>query len=161
MQFGILLLMAALPIIELALLIKLGQVFGFWGSLALIFGTGIFGVALIWGQGLALLARVREVMTGQRSSGDLDIEGSIIFLAGFLLMLPGPLTDCMGLILLVPAVRYAIGRQIRRRIQIFTVHTSGPDPDGGAPSSGPIIEGEFERLDETNGGTRRSTNRRG
>ncbi|MFZ4808965.1 MAG: FxsA family protein [Hyphomicrobiaceae bacterium] len=161
MQFGILLLMAALPIIELALLIKLGQVLGFWGTLALIFGTGVLGVALIWGQGLALLARMREVMTGQRSSGDLDIEGSIIFLAGFLLMLPGPITDCLGLFLLIPAVRYAIGRQIRRRIQIFTVHASGPEPDTGQAPSGPIIEGEFERLDETNGGTRRSSNRRG
>lgn len=146
MQLGILLLLAALPILELALLIKFGQIFGFWATLALITFTGIAGTLVIQSQGLAMMERLRVMVTSRRASPDVDFEGLLTMLAGVLLVLPGPISDTLGLLLLVPPVRNAAGRWIRRHVQVFTV---SPAPSASEPPpGGPIIEGEFERLDE-------------
>lgn len=149
MQFGILLLLAAFPILELALLIKLGQWLGFWGTLLLIVGTGVAGILVIRAQGLAMIARLRELLTGDRTSPDIDFEGALLLFAGLLLVLPGPITDICGLVLVLPMVRNAIGRSLRRHVTIFTSRSpeaSSTRDETSAP--GPIIEGEFERLDE-------------
>jgi len=152
MQLGILLLLAAYPILELVLLIKLGQVIGLWLTLALIFGTAIAGGLVIQAQGLAIAARFREMLSGLGSGPNFDLAPSLVLLAGVLLILPGPMTDALGLILLVPPVRRWIASRVAPHVQVFRPsdfdaggRTDGPPPP---PGDGPIIEGEFERIDE-------------
>jgi len=154
MQFGILLLLTALPILELALLIKLGQMIGFWWTLALIFGTGLAGVAIIQMQGLAMLSRFRDMIDGRTTTAGFDFGSGLLMMAGTLLVLPGPLSDVVGLLLLLPPVRSLVARWVARRVTIYTETirtTSQPSaepPSSGGTNAGPIIDGEFERLDE-------------
>jgi UPF0716 protein FxsA len=152
MQLGILLLLAAFPILELVLLIKLGQAIGLWLTLALIFGTAIVGGLVIQAQGLAIAARVREMLAGLGTAPSFDLAPSLVLLAGVLLILPGPMTDLAGLVLLVPPVRRWIAARVMPHIRVVRPtdfeaggRTHDPPPP---PGDGPIIEGEFERIDE-------------
>jgi UPF0716 protein FxsA len=81
------------------------------------------------------------------------LDGALLMMAGLLLITPGFITDAVGLVLLIAPLRHALGRSIARR----TFERSGARdegaPGGGRTSSpgdgkGPVIEGEFERLDE-------------
>jgi UPF0716 protein FxsA len=153
MQLGILLLLAAFPILELVLLIKLGQAIGLWMTLALIFGTAIAGGLVIQAQGMAIVARMREILAGLGSAPNFDIGPSLVLLAGVLLILPGPMTDLAGLVLLLPPVRRWISGRVAPHVHVYRSNdfeaaagrAEGPPPP---PGDGPIIEGEFERIDE-------------
>lgn len=148
MQFGILLLLAAFPILELVLLIEFGRAFGFWATLLLILGTGFGGVWLIQRQGFALITRLRETLAGQHSASEPDLSGSLLMLAGLLLLLPGPMTDFAGVLLLFPPIRRMLDRRMRRHVHVFTSRPERPTPDDTPRTNGPIIDGEFERIDE-------------
>lgn len=148
MQLGILLFLAAFPILELALLIKFGQSFGFWATLGLILSTGVAGLIVLQAQGLAMMARLRDILVGGRPPPDLDFEGGLMLLAGTMLLLPGPMTDLCGVALLIPPIRAAAARWLRDRIQVYTVHREEPAQNGAPPGDGPIIDGEFQRIDE-------------
>jgi UPF0716 protein FxsA len=99
------------------------------------------------------------------------VDGAFIMLAGVLLITPGIISDVMGGLLLVPWVRHRVAawgvrralKAGRAQVDIFASRrTSGPSPErgqtgfdrAGAPphandaGDGPIIEGDFERLDE-------------
>ena len=167
MRFILLLVFIVVPLLEIALLIKVGQEVGFWPTFGLIVVMAAAGAALLHRQSLAVLRRaVGEAEHGRPPIAEV-LDGACLFLAGGLLLTPGLLTDAAGLMLLIPWVRRRIGRWAFERlfgaadvrIDIFT-----PDPVRPKQEPrGPVIDGEFERLDEkTRGPARREidTNRR-
>jgi UPF0716 protein FxsA len=71
-------------------------------------------------------------------------ENALLVMAGFLLILPGFLTDTLGLMLLVPPVRQLLIRSVAARAR---AHGSGQF--GGARRSGPdVIDGEFFEVEQ-------------
>lgn len=146
----------AVPFLELALLLKAGQMFGFWPTLALVLGTAILGATLLHRQGLATFRRIFSDFEGGQVPVESVADGAMIMLAGALLLAPGFLTDITGLLLLVPPVRRVL-RQIAFN-RVFGREPSSPaasrtgesNPAGHRKSrAGPVvIETEFERLDE-------------
>ena len=93
------------PMIELAVLIKVGSHIGVLWTLALIFLTAIIGVTLLRAQGLATLMRAgQRLQEGQLPAQELA-EGFLLALAGALLITPGFVTDAIGFTLLLPGVR--------------------------------------------------------
>lgn len=151
-----LLIFLAVPIIEIAIFIQVGDLIGLWPTLACIVATAIIGGALIRIQGFAVLAQAQQSMARNRVPVEQVIHGLFLFVAGALLLTPGFFTDAIGFVLLVPPLRIGIARWIWARIVAsdrFTVHTSGgrggpgPRPEPGRDGRGPIIEGEV--VDET------------
>ncbi len=93
------------PMIELAVLIKVGSHIGVLWTLALIFLTAIVGVTLLRAQGLATLMRAgQRLQEGGLPAQELA-EGFLLALAGALLITPGFITDAIGFTLLLPGVR--------------------------------------------------------
>jgi UPF0716 protein FxsA len=156
------------PMLELMLLIKIGQRIGVLATTALVLATALTGAFIISRQGLAVITRTLEAASKGRPPVEPVLDGLFLMVAGALLLTPGLLTDVVALALLVPPVRRAVARaSVRWLLRRTNVHTATyardgrgpgprPDPRDGPerprPSAGlgdgPIIEGEFERVDE-------------
>lgn len=130
----------AVPLIEIALFITIGARIGLWPTLGIVIATGVAGVAVIRWQGLQAMAGLRQA--GLRRGGSplgQMADGGLLGLAGVLLILPGFLTDTLGLILLLPPVRRLVIRRVAARAQVHT--TAGFD--GPRRSGADVIDGEF------------------
>ena len=111
------LLMAVLmlPFLELAAFIAVAAEIGFLPALALIALGSFAGLLVLRHAGGSHIARVK-VALGEGSFGALqaDGRGSLILLAGILLLIPGFITDALGLLLLVAPLRQGFGAAVRR-----------------------------------------------
>lgn len=114
-MFGLLLLLfIALPIVELALLIEIGQRLGLLPALALILLTGAAGAALARSQGARVLTQVRAELAAGRMPISQLTDGLLILVAGVTLLAPGLITDIGGLLLLFPPTRAGVRRLVSR-----------------------------------------------
>jgi UPF0716 protein FxsA len=159
------LLFIALPFLELALLIKAGQMLGFWPTLAIVLGAGILG-ALIWSrQGVSVARKTQQALAQGKPPVGPALDGAFLLLAGALLIMPGFLTDVLALLLLVPPIRHKVSRWVVRRLverahvqvrsfEVRVQDASSPGSPGAGSVQGPVIEGEFERLGERAAATR-------
>lgn len=104
----LLLLFIVVPVIDLILLISIGQWMGTLPTIGLIILTGVLGAYLVRLQGMQVLNQMRgEFRTGRLPAGAL-VDGAMILAAGALLMTPGILTDMLGLLCLIPTTRRVI-----------------------------------------------------
>src|SRR5688572_11822910 len=100
---GILLLIV--PILELYVLIQVGQVIGVGPTLLLLIGVSIAGTMLLKREGTATWGRLQAALSAGRMPTDEVTDGALILLGGALLLTPGFVTDVFGLMLLVPVTR--------------------------------------------------------
>lgn len=144
-MFGRLVLLFLLtPAVELALLIQVDQVIGFWPTVALIIVTGIVGSHLARREGLSTWRRLNNRLRSGDLPGTELADGAIILVAGALLITPGILTDVLGLLGLIPFTRTYLRRYVMRwfqrkvkqgtmQVQFGVFGGSGP----GGPNSPP------------------------
>lgn len=117
-------LLIILPLLEIAGFIVVGQQIGILATIALIIFTTFLGAVLLRIQGFSAMTRVRQTAeTGGKPGREL-VHGFMILVAGMLLVAPGFITDIIGLLLFIPAIRDLAWNFIRRRIIIL-----GPDLD--------------------------------
>ncbi|MCJ8140817.1 FxsA family protein [Falsirhodobacter halotolerans] len=133
-------LLIALPIIEISLFVTVGAAIGLGPTLLVILATGIGGMALIRAQGGA--AQMRRMQEDPMSP---LAHKALLVMAGVFLILPGFLTDTLGLLLLLPPVRKLVIARIAKRIRVVM-------PD--APQRPTTIDGDFVDLDAGEGPTR-------
>ena len=98
-------LFLGVPIIEIALFVTVGSWIGLWGTLAIVLGTGVLGLSVIRGQGLRAVTDIRREAKMLQNPARPLADGVLVALAGVLLVLPGFLTDTLGLLLLLPPLR--------------------------------------------------------
>ncbi len=105
------------PAVELALLLKVGQLIGFWETVAIIVLTGIAGSYLAKREGLSAWKRLNQSLSNGGLPGKELLEGVIILVAGALLITPGVLTDVIGFMGLIPPTRALIRKLIMKRVK--------------------------------------------
>jgi UPF0716 protein FxsA len=197
MQLGLLLLCLAFPLLEIAVLIKVGGLIGFWWTVALLIGMCAGGSLILRQQGFAALNRAMQATREGRPPIEPVVDSAFLMLAGVLLLIPGLLTDVAGLLLLIRPLRMGFARWVLGRMmaggtftvngQVFrsseqrgaehgepdikapprpsagaphaarpgTPHPGGPHPGAPRPGGGPrpskavVIDGEWEKIDET------------
>tara|TARA_B100000700_G_scaffold329664_1_gene452256 strand:+ start:1455 stop:1832 length:378 start_codon:yes stop_codon:yes gene_type:complete len=94
-----------LPVLEIWILIQLGNIFGFWGTLLLVIGTAILGIFHLRMQGFELVFNLqKKLLSGQRAVPEL-VEGVGLLVSGFFFIIPGAITDIIGLVFLIPLTR--------------------------------------------------------
>lgn len=113
MMAKLLVFFIVVPMVELALLIKLGSLIGVLDTILLIFFTGAVGAILVRTAGIQCLFTVRQQLQSGMFPADELCNGLLILIAGALLITPGLLTDITGFALLVPAVRSVIKTRLR------------------------------------------------
>ena len=95
----------ALPFLEIAGFIIVGSKIGILATLGLIILSIFVGVFLLRFQGLGLIQKIREETTAGRTPKRELVHGVMLVFAAFLLIIPGFITDIIGLLLFIPAVR--------------------------------------------------------
>jgi len=151
----LLLLFLVLPVVELALLLRVGARLGLVPTLLLIVITGVVGAALARRQGLAVIGRLQADLQAQRLPAQPILDGVAILVAAALLVTPGILTDIVGFALLTPALREAAKAALLRRFERAVregrvkmhVHGEG-DLRGAGDGFGPREEKVVRDLDD-------------
>jgi UPF0716 protein FxsA len=114
--------------IELALLIKVGQYIGVFPTIILVALTGIIGVTLAKNQGFMVINKVKTSINRGQMPADGLIEGLLILIGGAMLLTPGLLTDATGFCMIIPWTRellkdYLKGR-LRKYLNKINIHYS-------------------------------------
>lgn len=113
----LLLLFLITPIVELALLIRVGMWIGYWETILIIAVTAVVGSYLAKREGLSAWRRFNEKLAGGGLPGRELVDGLIILVAGALLITPGVLTDVFGFMGLIPLTRKHIRRYLYKRLE--------------------------------------------
>jgi UPF0716 protein FxsA len=141
-MFFLVLLFIVVPVVELYVIIQVGEAIGLWPTLALLLLDAILGSLLLRHQGRGAWRRFNEALSQGRFPGKEVADGLLIVIGGTLLLAPGFLTDIVGLLLLIPPTR-ALVRAVMKRFTIgrFTVvgmgaggPFGGSDPGSARPS---------------------------
>ena len=116
----LILLFVSLPLIELIILVKLGEVIGFWATISMVIITGILGASLARYQGFAALQKIQlELANGNIPTYEL-IDGLLILIGGIVLLTPGLLTDLFGFSMLIPWVRLQVKGWLHKKFGDWT-----------------------------------------
>ncbi len=147
------LLFVIVPLLELALLIEIGQVVGFLPTMALVVLTGVTGAWLARLEGLKTLWRLRDDLARGQLPGQAIMDGMSILVGGALLLTPGILTDLVGFSLLLPPTRRAIQHRVKesleQRLQDGAIEMTVLGSRGWAtrPPEGPPLGDSGDELD--------------
>ncbi len=155
-KIAVILAFAALPLLEIGLLIRLGQVIGIWWLAAIVIGTAILGTYVIRRVGLSVFERALSRLGSDREGFPPLFDGFLQVLAGLLLIFPGVISDLFGLFLLIPQVRHVVIKTgLLKLVTLFhyqaevsreTFRATGDESPNG--DDGIVIEGEYERVSE-------------
>ncbi len=115
MLFRLFLCFTLIPVIELYLLIKVGTVIGGVNTILLVILTGFIGAWLARMEGMNTMMKVRMNLQNNIMPAEELIDALIIFIAGLVLITPGLITDCFGLLLLWPVTRNRFKRFLRKK----------------------------------------------
>jgi UPF0716 protein FxsA len=134
-------LFVIVPLVELVLLIRVGQWIGTLPTVLLVVLTGAVGAALARREGLRTLARMQADLHGGRFPVGRLLDGAMILAAGALLLTPGVLTDALGLAMLMPGsrgrIKALVAGRIRRMVEtgranLTVYYDDEPPPPGRA-----------------------------
>ena len=134
----LLLLLIAIPAIELAVIIQVGGLIGVWPTVISVFLTAIIGISLIKPQMRTLVGRLQQRMADGEPPREETFHGLCLGAAGLMLLFPGFVSDTVGFLLLLPPLRDLIYRSIHKRMSA----------NGGQSGSPGVVEGEFVEIVE-------------
>ena len=158
----LLLLFICVPIIEIGLFIQVGGVLGLWPTIGLVLVTAFVGASLVRSQGLQTLLSVQGRLQQGEIPAQQILEGVLLAVAGVLLLTPGFMTDALGMLVLLPAPRAKIAKELMKRVTVNTVGGSfhgqggfqqnpfGDDSFRSSSDEGNTYEGEYERKNDDN-----------
>ena len=131
------------PLIEIALFIKIGGLIGLWQTLIVVALTAIVGSLLLRQQGFLVLRQFNEASTEFKNPFNPIVDAVMILVAGIFLLTPGFFTDALGFSFLIPSIRQLIFQHIflkflKNHSHIYSTHPSAGDN---------IIDAEFEEID--------------
>lgn len=136
-----------MPLVEIYVLIQVGQVIGPWWTILLLIVDSFLGGWLIKHEGRrAWLALTTALNSGRMPAKELA-DGALILIGGTLMLSPGFVTDAFGILLILPftrpVARRLLTQVVSKRLVVVGVPTQQrprPGPDG--PTSGPVVQGE-------------------
>ena len=100
-----LLLFTIVPLLEVWVLVRIGQVIGPLPTVLLVGITGFVGVFLAKSQGLFVIRKLQAKLSVGEIPTDELFGGAAILVGGALLLTPGVITDLLGFSLLLPLTR--------------------------------------------------------
>jgi UPF0716 protein FxsA len=125
------------PIVELWVIIQVGQAIGVLPTLALLLADALLGSLLLRHQGRGAWRRFNTAIEERRFPAREVADGLLIAIGGTLLLTPGFVTDVFGAILLVPPTRALVRRLSRAYFaRRFVVVAAGRGVPGENPASG-------------------------
>ena len=132
---SIFLFIIAIPVIEIYFLIKIGSQIGAINTILLIFATAIVGVYYAKYEGLnTLRSAIKQIVRNEIPIYEI-VSGAALAFAALLMILPGFLTDVLGLFFVIPITRKLFFKKLTSKYRIKKKN---------------FIEGEYEDIDDKN-----------
>jgi UPF0716 protein FxsA len=133
-----LLLMICWPVLELFVAVKVAEAIGVLLTVLLLIAGIPAGVWLVRAEGRLAWRRLRAASATGRAPGREVLDGALILLGGALLIVPGFITDALGLVFLLPPTRALARTGLVRNLQSRLVRTATRFHwPGGAGAGGP------------------------
>lgn len=153
----VLLTLVLLPLVEIAVLIAVGRSIGLGWTILLLLGMAVVGTWLARRETGRTFGALRSAMDSGRMPTDEATDAILVGAGAFLLVLPGFVSDVLGLFLVLPFTRPLA----RRLLQLLVAHqalrlraAAGVPADAGrrrSPGRGDVIEGEVVSEDPAPG----------
>ncbi len=115
------------PIVELFVIIQVGQAIGALNTIALLLIVGFVGAWLAKREGTAVWLRFRRQIEAGAVPGREIVDGVLILFAGALMLTPGFVTDILALLLLLPPVRAVVRATLLKRYVGRIIEVRGAD----------------------------------
>lgn len=144
-------LFVGVPILEIAAFIKIGGWIGLAPTLLGCVLTAVIGAFLVQLQGFGVLKNAQAAIARNELPFDQIAHGVLILVAGVLLMTPGYVTDTMGFLLLIPAVRMRVAGAVIDHVKANAdIDVAGAEWRGSArrDARGVVIEGEAVEISD-------------
>lgn len=137
-------LFVVVPLLELYVLIQVGQVIGAWWTTLLLVLDSILGTWLIRREGGRALAALRTALESGRMPARELADGALLLIGGTLMLSPGFVTDVFGILLILPITRPLFRRVLTRVVAArLIVVSTGPSAQRPGPGSdGSVVRGE-------------------
>ena len=130
---SVILLILLVPIIEIYLFIKIGSQIGAFNTISLIFITAIIGVYYAKYEGLnTLKSAIKQTVQNEIPIYEI-VSGAALAFAAILMIIPGFLTDIVGLLIIFPWTRKLFLKKISKK---------------NVRNKKNFIEGEYEDIDD-------------
>lgn len=139
-------LFIVVPLIEIYVLVQVGQVIGAWWTIVLLVLDSIIGTWLIRREGGRAWAALRTALESGRMPARELADGALILIGGTLMLSPGFVSDAFGILLILPFTRPAFRGVLTRLVTARLVASAhkrasdarrpGPGPDGS------VVRGE-------------------
>jgi UPF0716 protein FxsA len=128
------------PLIEIYVLIQVGQVIGAWWTILLLILDSLFGTWLIRREGGKAWLALRVALESGRMPARELADGALILVGGTLMLTPGFVTDAVGILLILPFTRPVARRLLTQVVtrRLLAGQTTRPGPGPG----GPVVRGE-------------------
>jgi UPF0716 protein FxsA len=127
-----------MPIVEIYVIIQVGQVIGAWWTILLLVVDSVFGAWLIGHEGRRAWQSLNTALSsGQMPARELA-DGALILIGGTLMLSPGFVTDILGILLILPFTRPVARRVLTRVASRRILDVRRPEPG----SQGPVVRGE-------------------
>src|SRR4051812_28214025 len=137
-------LFIVVPLVELYVIIQVGEAIGVWWTIALLLLDSLLGSLLMRSQGRAAWRRFQLAIQAGRVPGREVADGALVILGGALLLTPGFVTDFFGLALLLPPTRALVRGVVVRRLTFGLI--SGRYPQRDYDVEGTAVDSEREQL---------------
>jgi UPF0716 protein FxsA len=142
---GLFLVVLVVPIVEVLVMIKVAGSIGGLTTLLLVLGTCIIGGVIVRRVGARAWAELQQSAAAGRPPRDI-VDKVIVLLGGVLLLVPGFITDAIGIVLLIPFTRRwtrrLVGSYVGRRVRVVGGPAQSRPSAYGDVIDGDVIEGE-------------------
>jgi UPF0716 protein FxsA len=136
-------LFVLISLAEIATFLWVGSWLGFGWALGVALATAVIGSYLVRREGLSTMGQIKTRMNAGQLPGRELSDGAAILVAGAFLISPGFITDTLGFLLLIPAVRARVHRVLTRRVSSrFNVFVTSRGPISPRAPVGEIIDVE-------------------
>jgi len=108
------LLFVVVPVLEIYVLIQVGQVIGAWWTVLLLLADGFLGSWLMKREGSRAWKALQQALNGGRMPARELADGALILVGGTLLLTPGFLSDVVGFFFVLPVTRPVARRGLTR-----------------------------------------------
>jgi UPF0716 protein FxsA len=158
-------LFLVVPVVEIYVIVQVGQEIGALPTVALLIIESLIGAWLVRREGRRAWDALRTAVgTGRLPGGELA-DAALVLVGGTLLLTPGFVSDLVGFLLILPLTRplarralgFLVAGRIAASVGRFGTVPPGWSPAGGRPSGpsggaagrrgGPVVQGEVVRDD--------------
>ena len=113
------------PVVEISLLIAVGHLIGVWPTIALVLVETFLGAYLVKREGLHARTALRTAVNSGQMPAQQLTDAALVLVGGVLLLLPGFLTDLVGLVFLLPFTRPVTRRWLQAMVERQLLRRTG------------------------------------